>query len=316
MNILFSYWHMTRSLSAFIRQIGEKGARIMMDSGAFTVYKQGERITLGEYTNACRELEPHLFSYIMLDVIRQKEQTKQNLDVFLEKGLRPMPVWTTDSNMDDLAYLRDRMLCNKLCVAGGATEKIGWYGPRLKVAREFLGKDAFIHALGFTSRHVSTCPIDSVDSSSYKEAGRFGTIAAYTPEDGLRRVNIGNLKKHGFSGIPRWAQSAIIDSGLPENLGKEEQRGIYSSLYLLGVSAWMDFAKDLRRHGIRLFFAVASELELCPLALVAMHKRTNGSLDWEAIRRERQVVNQSVTHDIPSFVAYFEEATCRQELLW
>lgn len=307
---------MNRSVVAFIKQIGEKGARVMMDSGAFTVYKQGAKVTRGEYMNACRELEPHLFSYIMLDVIRQKEETKKNLEMFLEKGLKPMPVWTTDSNLDDLAFLKERMLSGKICIAGGATEKIGWYGPRLQVARKFLGDDVFIHGLGFTSRHVSTCPVDSVDSSSYKEAGRFGTISLYTAEEGMRRVNIGNLKKHGFSGLPRWAQSAIVNSGLTENMGKEQQKGIYSSLYMLGLSAWMDFALDLKRHGIRLFFAVANEHELCPLALVAMHKRKNGELDWDSIRKEQKVVHQAATHDIPSFVAYFTEATCRQELLW
>lgn len=307
---------MNRSVVAFIRQIGEDGARVMMDSGAFTVYKQGAHITLGEYMHACRELEPHLFSYIMLDVIRQKEQTKRNLDVFLQKGLRPMPVWTTDSNLKDLEFLRDRMLSGKICVAGGATEKIGWYGPRLQVARKFLGNEVFIHGLGFTSRHVSTCPVNSVDSSSYKEAGRFGTISSYTPEDGLRRVNIGNLKKHGFAALPRWAQTAIVGSGLEENLGKEQQKGIYSSLYLLGVSAWMDFAKDLKRHGIRLFFAVANEHELCPLALVAMHKRPNGELDWTAIRKEQKAVHEAATRDTPALVVYFKEAACRQGLLW
>lgn len=315
MNILFSYFYMNRPMVEFVERCGHQGVEVMMDSGAFTVHMKGATIRLGEYMAACRKLEPHLLGYVTLDVLFDRAATRRNLERFLEKGLRPMAVWTIDGDPSDLEHMKASGL-HQVCIAGGAIEKIDWYGPRTNVARSVLGPDVFVHSLGFTGKHVTTLPIDSVDSSSYKEAGRFGTMALYTPEAGMRRINISELRRKGFGALPQWTKDLLVRAGVQESVGEQHQKGLYSTLYLLGLSTWVDYAKDLRRHGIRLFFAVANERELCPLALVLMHKGENGFIDWKTLREHQPLVHRGVVHDYEGFAAYFTEAANRHGLTW
>lgn len=314
MNALVSYAYLEPRTVEFIEQSSEHGvAKIMLDSGAFSAFTQGKVIRLGEYMAMCRRLQPHLFSYIMLDVLEDKEATKKNLDVFLKKGLTPMPVWTMDGNLRDLEWMKPR--CNgQMCIAGGALSPITWTGPRLKIGREMLGEETFIHALGFTSIHASSCPIDSVDSSSYKGAGRFGQVSTYSPERGIRNASVGDLRKKSFSELKPWVRTLLAESELPEAFLGRQHKGLYSPLYLIGVWAWMRYALDMKRHGIRLFFAFASFQELGPLALCAHY--LNRPKDWEAIERDIELMKELMRHDIPTFSKFFAHASREAGLAW
>jgi len=312
MNILFSYAFVSRNMLRFIEGAGGDAATIIFDSGAFSVARAGAHIMIGEYMHVCRQISPHLLGYIMLDVAGDKEGTKRNLDVFLEKGLEPMPVWTFDANLDDLAFLKDRMPSKQICVAGGADSERIWMAARYKVARDNLGDDVFIHGLGFTAKDTAATAVDSVDSSTHQEGQRRGILAFHDPDSGqLRRVKSEVFRAKAFKDLPSWVQDVVVRGELQETLAVSRQSGDFSWVHSLSTLSWVDFALHLKQHGIRLFFACTDIRQLVPLALVCMHRKGRMEMDWDGYHRDKNEVLYLSKKDMSGFISYFKEASCK-----
>lgn len=317
MNILFSYAFMNKNIVRFIERAGGDCARILIDSGAFSVKKQGMHIVVGDYMHLCKRLDPYSLGYIMLDVAGDQEATKKNLELFLDKGLEPMPVWTVDGNVDDLEWLKERMPRKQMCVAGGVDSERNWIAARYGVAREVLGDDVFIHGLGFTAQDTGAVAVDSVDSSTHQEGVRHGILAYYEPALGrFLRIKGGQFRVKKFADLPGWAQDLIVRGELQQTLATSLQSGDFSWVHLITTSSWIEYALDLKRQGVRLFYACTEVRQLVPLALVAMHRKSRVRLDWEAIHRDRPEVLWMSKKDMAGFVEYFKEATCKVGLWW
>jgi len=99
-------------------------ARILMDSGAFSVKSTGVEIDLEEYIRFCQQYGTRMWAFIMLDVIRNRQRTIDNLLRMRDAGLDPMAVVTEDM---DLRELPDCILeSEKLCIAGGGRYGFMW----------------------------------------------------------------------------------------------------------------------------------------------------------------------------------------------
>lgn len=194
--------------------------KLMLDSGAFTVYQQGSTIDLKAYIRFIQEHHDILDSYVSLDVIPgefgkkvTKEQREaaakaswKNTQRMRKEGLEPIPVY----HYGERHYWLDKMI-------GEGYKTIGLGGfARLnrKLKRGFLDEvfcylcgprpftDVRFHGFGVTSPWlVQNYPWASVDSVSWMLHSGFGTILVPRLRDGRwdydvepHRVNMAERK--------------------------------------------------------------------------------------------------------------------------
>lgn len=96
--VLFSYYYL-RSRRAWLAHAERLGLKILLDSGAFTVWKASgkgrpvQEITLDDYMSFIRKYEHLLEGYVCLDVVGDYQATKKNLAAMEAMGLSPIPVY-------------------------------------------------------------------------------------------------------------------------------------------------------------------------------------------------------------------------------
>ena len=170
--------------------------RLMMDSGAFTVFTQGTKIDLNDYIRFCLKY-PKVTAYICLDVIPpsvgtvQKRPNAEELEWSAQLGfknycemVRALPeervvaVWHTAESKRWLDKYLDMGV--PYLGIGGVAEK----GPtRLKILqeiRQYLSSRQSgikLHGFGLTTFDtMSALPWYSVDSSTWVKASAYGII--------------------------------------------------------------------------------------------------------------------------------------------
>jgi len=160
---------------------------LILDSGAFTSYKQGVIIDIDTYIEFVKKYEKYLYAYINLDVMDDKDGSESyaNWLYIKSKGLNPLPVYHPHA---DIKYLELYMEKEKyICIGGIAslnTEvQIKFFDrlwPDYLVDKEGYPK-LKVHGLGLTALSVLLrYPWWSVDSTTWLVAGRFGSI--YVPK--------------------------------------------------------------------------------------------------------------------------------------
>ena len=304
MNILISYHYLQEPFREFIRLTGEHSNRFMMDSGAFSAYTLGKEISLGKYIGCLRNLSPYLYKYIMLDVLGNKEATKKNLAVMRKHGTNPMPVWTVDGTKEDLQEMMDDPLADSMCVAGGVRGP-KWAGPRIETARN-LFPEAFIHCLAFTDNAFIRTSVDSIDSSTFGTASRFGAFATFIPGRGLSpQIRHKDIRKKDFSDAPVYLKQALIDAAVPSSF-IETQSGAYSTLSVLFVSAWFEMALFAKAHGKRLFFACSGISNIQMLAVVAANKHGR-RIDWPQLKKDIAMLKEMSLAELAEYQAAASE---------
>ena len=75
---------------------------VMVDSGAFTFSKKGQRPTIQSYADFIRSLPFEPFKYFTLDEIGNPEYSFRNYEGLLKLGLNPVPIFTRGANIKDL----------------------------------------------------------------------------------------------------------------------------------------------------------------------------------------------------------------------
>jgi hypothetical protein len=80
-----------------------EGTELMLDSGAFTVWKQGETIDIYQYINFIKNNDIDV--YFNLDVIGDVEGTKKNQKIMGDNGLNPIPVFHYGEPFEYLDWL-------------------------------------------------------------------------------------------------------------------------------------------------------------------------------------------------------------------
>src|SRR5271169_933508 len=92
--ILFSYAYVSKiSGVSKVLNSQKNQCRALLDSGAFTAFKQGYQIDINEYCAFLKSPTFPIERYFMLDVIGDPKATKKNLEIMLKKGLKPIPVF-------------------------------------------------------------------------------------------------------------------------------------------------------------------------------------------------------------------------------
>lgn len=142
-----------------------------LDSGAYSVWKRGARVDLGEYAEYCASVESRVDWYANLDVIGDWRGGLVDLAAMEKRGLRPVPVFHLGEPLSLLADL----------VSGYARVAIG-RGPGVSFRQMWRLLEAIFdrysdaegvptcrfHGFRMTDRRLmARFPFDSVDSTTW-----------------------------------------------------------------------------------------------------------------------------------------------------
>jgi hypothetical protein len=175
LNILTSYYNRTQELMDFMVRIAPF-ARVLLDCGAFQALRYGETISVDDYSAWIKDLPFKPWGYFSLDVIGDAAASDRNYQIMLDKGLRPIPIFTRGGALEDL----DRMYeTSDLVAIGGLVVAYNRPHRYLKAVMRHIG-DRRTHLLGFTStRWINYFKPYSIDSSSWSRSARYGIIDVY-----------------------------------------------------------------------------------------------------------------------------------------
>ena len=174
LRILVSYPYFDQGISDLVQERHDD-IELLIDSGAFTAFKQNKPIELKEYTAFIHSLPFKPFGYFMLDVIGDPGATRKNYQAMLKDGLKPIPVFTRGENPRQLESYYER---SKIVAIGGLAGTIGNKAfvrgimPKVKKRK--------VHWLGFMNQDfIAKYKPYSCDTANWHYAARFANIHLY-----------------------------------------------------------------------------------------------------------------------------------------
>lgn len=195
----YAYHNKTTLLPTLEKELGAGPVDMVLDSGAFTVKWTGGTITRSEYAEWVKKqivrAKGQLYFYLNLDVIGDAGKTEQNQVLLEMSGLSPLPVYHLSSSEDALKRITERY---SHFGVGGLRQFAG-RDLHHRLNRLFtLAEGKRIHGLAFTRvALLSRYPFDSVDSSSWLSAPRYGVFTIYNQDK--RKLEQFNIGAHGAS---------------------------------------------------------------------------------------------------------------------
>lgn len=266
LNILISYPYITKDVIRWVSQ-HQKDIRLLIDSGAFTNWKAGKESSVDEYMNFIESLPVKPWRYFVLDKIGDSQGTKQNYETMLNRGFKPVPVFTRGSDLNDLDYYYET---SDIVGIGGLVGTKNSKGYLKHVVQN--NKNRPLHWLGLTnSAMIGYFRPYSCDASSWESGGRYGSIAVYMGKGVFKSYT----KKQAFETAPSsemW--KAIRSYGFnPRDLQIEENwRGGWSTSRTLGCQSWIRYAMDVEKHFNTKVFLASNTVQAHDMCLKA-HKK-------------------------------------------
>ena len=151
---------------------------MFIDSGAFTVWKQGKTIDIKDYIEHLKEHENNINTYANLDVIGNPQGTYNNQKKMETVGLTPIPTFHLRS---DFKWLKKYLDEGYEHIALGGT--VGSYRDTLEPFLDTcfsIIKDYWpikVHGFGINALWaLKRYPFYSIDSTTWLSGGRFGDI--------------------------------------------------------------------------------------------------------------------------------------------
>ena len=239
-NLLIPVVYVDQATIEQIKIWSGRGRRFLVDSGVFTLAAQYARehgVSLPEalgtppaempgfedhftrYVEVARQLEEHSWGYIEIDLggREHKLKTRARLEAL---GLRPMPVYHPLNDgweyFDLLAQRYDRVCIGNIV---DASPSVRWRLLSTIVERRRSYPDLWIHLLGMTHHFMNYAwPCESLDSSTFFSALRWGRMATYAAGKVVSNLPEGFNYKFGDDPTQRWIKMA--------QLGQSETRAM------------------------------------------------------------------------------------------
>lgn len=228
----------------------------VLDSGAFTAWRQGKRVDLDAYCDAVTSFAHPPSYYFMLDEIGDADQTRRNYEAMLSRGLRPVPVFTRGESLDHLdAYFET----SDIVAVGSLVRTVAASGFTKAVMERAQGRR--IHWLGYSNGPMMARyrPF-AVDASSWVAGLRYGTIKLHIGQGRFRQ-----LGRSDFASKPRPEVCAAL-----ERIGVDPRRlafsaewrnptdpGAWSALQEVSYRGWIEYQRALYAAiGTRLYLVV------------------------------------------------------------
>lgn len=187
--VLESYHYVNKQ--RYVDAMRDNGAKILLDSGAYSAYTLGATISLDEYIGYIERNKDIIeqdadgaMYVIVLDSIRDPEGTRFNQHEMERRGVRPLPCFHQGEPEWYLEYYISRY---EFITLGGMTNtsnraRMVWL-DRLweKYLTDGSGNPRCkVHGLGMTSLSLmARYPWYSVDSSSWIQATAFGSVMTW-----------------------------------------------------------------------------------------------------------------------------------------
>lgn len=203
-HILESYHYVEKQ--TFVDHMRRDGAKVFLDSGAFSAWNIGTTIDMVAYCNYIKRNEDILrvddgdIMASVLDGIGDPLKTYQNQLAMEQMGVRPLPCFHFG---EDVRYLDWYVQNYKYITIGGM---VGKSVPQLRQWLDRIwphmidgsGRPKLkVHAFGITSIPImKEYPWYSCDSSSWIQAAAFGSII--TPEWGPLKVSEKSPSRHDW----------------------------------------------------------------------------------------------------------------------
>lgn len=184
-NVLFSYYYLYEAGIKNIKywlaseRIDYTKLDIYLDCGAYTAWTKGVKIDLQQYMNFIKVNQEVLTAYSALDDKNSADNTKNNLKIMEENGLKPVAVYHL--TMNDWNYLEE--LCSThpyiaLGAIAGENKDYNVVQRNINKAIEIAKKHKTrLHVYGFMIyNYLARNPIYSCDATTWLEGGKRGTV--------------------------------------------------------------------------------------------------------------------------------------------
>jgi hypothetical protein len=257
---LISYAYWTKEFEAVFKKYSSI-CKVFLDSGAFTAYHTGKKITVEEYCNFVDSAPIKFEHYFTLDVIGDSERTEDNLRFMLQHGLKPVPIFTRGTPIE---YLDDLFEVSDVVGLGGLTAN------RIKSASEYLKwvivngkiieKKRQVHWLGFAEKNfLLYFKPYSCDSSSYNYGFRFGDYQFYPEVNTTVTVNRQNVDRYLKMLFAICSRYDLDPSALKFKEAWYAKRGEQNLMTTLSLISYTEFLTKIASSGIKYCSAVKPE---------------------------------------------------------
>lgn len=251
--ILISYAYWTKKVEAALKPY-EGRYRLLLDSGAFTAFKQGKHVNLDEYCAFVKDPPVPIERYFTLDVIGDPKATRRNLDTMLKRGLNPIPVFTRGEDgksLEAFYEVSDLVAIGGVAGTPGAASYVKWF-------EEEIRNDRPVHWLGFWDHDMGLYyKPRSSDGTGWMRARRWGCGRLYVGRG--RFVDLDRRRTGGWrkDGTVRIALQSMGYS-LAEIMQEAAHTGVKSAMGDIETRSWIRYSRDLARLGVLLYLVVPS----------------------------------------------------------
>jgi hypothetical protein len=183
LNILVAFPYWTEEIARpLVRNAGR--VRLVVDSGAFTAWKLGRPVRLDDYCRFLDTLPVKPWRYFTLDVIGDPAGSLRNYETMLQRGYRPVPIFTRG---EDPSVLDDYYRSSDVVGIGGLVGTPGAKGFVNGILRQ--AADRRVHLLGFTQfDYLKYYKPYMCDASSWGSGARFGQMKLYLGKGRFARL--------------------------------------------------------------------------------------------------------------------------------
>lgn len=272
-NILESYHYVWKD--KYVKGMREDGAKIFLDSGAFSAYTLGAKIHLPTYVDYIKRnidilrVEDGVLMAAVLDGIGDPLETYRNQLSMEALGVKPMPCFHAGEDERYLEwYVQNYDYISLGGMVGSSTKQLMLWLDRVwdKFLVDGSGRPRIkVHGFGITSIPImERYPWWSCDSSSWIQAGSFGSIV--TPEFGPIAISDKSPQRHDagmhLSTLTPAEQDKVLEALERAGFTYERLSTVYQSrmaynLWAYGViNAMMNAANDynhFQAHNQELF---------------------------------------------------------------
>lgn len=272
-NILESYHYVWKD--KYVKGMREDGAKIFLDSGAFSAYTLGAKIHLPTYVDYIKRnidilrVEDGVLMAAVLDGIGDPLETYRNQLSMEALGVKPMPCFHAGEDERYLEwYIQNYDYISLGGMVGSSTKQLMLWLDRVwdKFLVDGSGRPRLkVHGFGITSIPImERYPWWSCDSSSWIQAGSFGSIV--TPEFGPIAISDKSPQRHDagmhLSTLTPAEQDKVLEALERAGFTYERLSTVYQSrmaynLWSYGViNAMMNAANDynhFQAHNQELF---------------------------------------------------------------
>lgn len=263
LNCLVAYPYCSPDLMGKMKRFPQDRLRFLLDCGAFTAWQTGKKIELDDYCKFVETCDPKPWRYFSLDVIGDAEKTAANFEKMLQRGFKPVPIYTPGEDKTAIEYFYSK---SDVVGFGGIN---GFKGNKRKGYVNGImtaAKGRRVHLLGFTNMdYIKAYKPYMCDSSSWEAGARFGAVNLYLGQGKFKLIKKTDFKNKFSDEIFNRIKWMGID---PYSMSKMKNwHGGNSLSRNLCARSGVAMSVDVERHTkTKLFLALATNLAFDLLA--------------------------------------------------